>query len=221
MEPIRLHRGFTLIELLVVAAIVLVVTSLAFVSQGSFNKTLILSNTAYDIALTLRSAETYGLGSRSILGVSNTGYGLNFQSATPGSFTFFADISPPPSATPGCHQTEDPSAPSARPGNCIYEESEGENVTTYTLGNGIRVSDFCAYSFSAWSCAHSGDESLSALDIVFARPNAEAFMSVNGSYSTEFPVTQACIAISSPQGGQRFISVAASGAITANAPSCP
>ena len=216
-----LLTGFTLVELLVVVAIILIVTSLAFVSQSSFNKTLILANTAYDIALTLRSTETYGLGSRSLAGGSNTGDGLNFDATTPGSFTFFADVSPSPSTAPGCHQTSDPSAPDARPGDCVYQEDQGEKVTTYTLGNGIVVSNFCAYSLGVWSCAHSGDETLSSLDIVFVRPNADPFMSVNGLYSTAFPVTQACIALSSPQGGERFVSVAASGAITANALSCP
>lgn len=221
MEPIRFRAGFTLVELLVVVAIILIVTSLAFVSQSSFNKTLILANTAYDVALTLRSTETYGLGSRSLQGVSNTGYGLAFRASTPNSFTFFADTSPSPSIDLGCHQTLDPSAPDARPGDCAYQESQDEKVTTYILGNGIVVSDFCAYSLGVWSCAHSGGEVLDALDIVFARPNVEPFISVNGAYSVVFPVTQACLTLSSPQGGERFISVAASGAITANAPSCP
>lgn len=221
MEPLRLHHGFTLIELLVVTAIILVVTSIVFTSQGSFNKTLILANTAYDIALTLRSAETYGLGSRAAGGVANTGYGVDFQAGTPSSFTFFADIYPPPSTAPGCHQAVDSSTPDARPGNCAYEASQGEKITDYTLGNGITVDDFCAYALGGWSCARSNGNSLTSLDIVFARPNAEAFMSVNGSYSVASPVTRACLVVASPQGGARFVSVAASGAITANAPSCP
>lgn len=213
--------GFTLVELLVVVAIILVITSIALASQSSFNKTLILANTAYDVALTLHSAETYGLGSRAVAGVANTGYGIDFQSGTPGLFTFFADTYPLPSTAPGCHQTADPTAPDARPGDCAYEANRGEKVTDYTLGNGMTVSDFCAYALGGWSCAHANGGTLQTLDIVFARPNTEAFMSVNGSYSVAFPVTRACLSVSSPQGGARFVSVAASGEITANAPSCP
>ena len=51
---------------MVVLAIVTSITAIVFTSQNSFNKTLILANTAYDIALTFRSAATYGLGGRTI-----------------------------------------------------------------------------------------------------------------------------------------------------------
>ena len=81
---------------MVVLTIIVVITTVVVASQSSFNKTLILVNTAYDIALTLRSAETYGLGSRAFGGVVNAGYGLNFQSGTPQSFTLFADTYPAP-----------------------------------------------------------------------------------------------------------------------------
>ena len=55
MSPSNLSKGFTLIELLIVLAIIATVTTIALSSQSNFNKTLILANTAYDIALTLRS----------------------------------------------------------------------------------------------------------------------------------------------------------------------
>ena len=218
----NLVRGFTLIELMVVLAIIIVITAVAFASQSNFNKTLILANAAYDVALTLRNAETYGLGSR-VAGTAttNTGYGVDFSKGTPSSFTLFADSYPAPSTNSVCHPIADPTAPNAQPGDCAYEASQGERVTGYMLGNGITVSDFCAYAASAWSCAHANGGSLSSLDIVFSRPNAEPFMSVNGSYSSRFPVTAACIALISPQGGARFVSVASSGEITANAASCP
>ena len=109
--------------------------------------------------------------------------------------------------------------PDALPGDCAYEPAQGEKVSDYTLGNGITIKDFCALSGASWSCALSG--TIASLDIVFARPNPQPFMSTNGSYSAAFPVTAACIAITSPQGGARFISVGASGQITANAASCP
>ncbi|MDE2021325.1 MAG: type II secretion system protein [Patescibacteria group bacterium] len=212
------HRGFSLVELLVVLAIMVIITTIALTSQSAFNKTLILANTAYDVALTLRSAETYGLGNRVAGSVANAGYGIDFQKATPGSFILFADTSPQSSNSTACHPNPDPSAPNARPGNCVYDAGSGEKVTSYALGNGITISDFCAYQLSVWSCASGG---LSSLDIIFSRPNPDPFISVNGSYSTVSPATRACLTLSSPQGGLRFISVGASGEITANAASCP
>ena len=207
MEHPYAHRGFTLIELLVVLAIITTLVAIVFTSQSSFNKTLILANTAYDIALTIRSVQTYGIGSRAINGVVGVGYGLHFQSGMLGAFTVFADTSPAASCeTPDC-----------KPGDKVYENGSDAFVQTYTLGNGMTISNFCAFSGS-WSCASGG---LSSLDIVFARPNPDSFMSTNGSHSTSFPITASCITVSSPQGGVKYISVASSGQITPNASSCP
>lgn len=221
MESLHLRRGFTLIELMVVLAIIVVITTVVLTNQNSFNKSLILANTSYDIALTLRSAQTYGLSSRAAGVSANAGYGLHFQTATPGSFTLFADTYPTASTLSICHPTNNASAPDARPGDCVYESAQSEKIVEYILGNGITVSDFCAYAVGSWSCAHSNGSSLSSLDIVFARPNPDPFMSANGSYSSAFPVTAVCLAITSPQGGAHFISVAASGQIIASAASCP
>lgn len=223
-SPAAVNAGFTLTELLVVLAIITIITSAVLTSQSSFNKTLILANTAYDIALTIRSAETIGLGSR-VTGVSaNAGYGLSFQKARPGSFTLFSDTYPAPSTTSVCHPIADVAAPNAKPGNCSYESAQNEKVVEYLLGNGITVSDFCAYALGSWTCTYAHDGysgGLSVLDIVFARPNPEPFISVNGSYSAAFPITAACLTITSPQGGGHFISVGSSGQIIANAASCP
>lgn len=209
MESISLNRGFTLVELMVVLTIVTIITMVVLTSQSSFNKTLILANTSYDIALTLRSAQTYGISGRAIGGTVNAGYGLHFQNGATGTFVFFADIFPAASCD----------APDCKPGNKVYENVSDAIVQSYALGNGMTISDFCAKSGGSWSCASSGG--ITSLDIVFARPNPDSFMSVNGLYSVAFPVTAACLTISSPQGGSQYISVMASGQINADAPSCP
>jgi len=215
----NLVSGFTLVELLVVLAIIVTITSVVLTSQSSFNKTLILANTAYDVALSLRSAATYGLGGRAI-SMSPTGYGMHFELSTPGSFTLFADTYPPPSAL-SCHPAGDQTTLDAQPGNCSYEWDQDQMVMTYALGNNITIGDFCASSSGAWSCAYAEGGGLTALDIVFARPDADPFMSVNGGYSTVSPVTSACLKISSPLGGERYVAVSSTGRITANATSCP
>ena len=225
MESNRSHtgnNGFTLVELMVVLTIITVITTVVLASQSSFNKTLILANTAYDIALALRSAESYGLGSRAAGATVNAGYGLHFQSGIPNTFIFFADTYPAPSTSSVCHPIADASAPNAQSGNCSYESEQGEKVTSYALGNGITISDFCAYALGSSSCAYAHGGGLSSLDIVFARPNPEPFISANGSYSPPpFRITSACLTISSPQGGTQYVSVASSGQITADASTCP
>jgi hypothetical protein len=190
---------------MVVLAIIGIITAVTLNSQSSFNKTLILANTAYDIALTLRSAETFGISSRAAGAVANAGYGLHFQRGTAG-FILFADTSPAASCgTPDC-----------KPGDHIYNAGSDVLIQTYALGNAITISDFCAFSAGSWSCEVANGGTLNSLDISFARPNPDAFIRANGS-----PYTAACLKAASPQGGAQNVSLASSGAITANAASCP
>ncbi|MHB1163405.1 MAG: pilus assembly FimT family protein [Minisyncoccota bacterium] len=220
MEPLHFRRGFTLIELMVVLAIIIVITGLVFSSQSSFNKSLVLANTAYDVALTLHSAQTYGLGSRSSAGMSNIGYGVDFQKTKPSNFTLFADTSPAPNPS-NCHglPSGGASAPDAKYGDCAYQTSE--KVVDYTMNNGISISDFCAYTSGlSVVCAVANGGTLSSLDIVFSRPNPnQPFISTNGLYSAAW--TKACITIASSQGTSRSVTVTSSGEITTDANSCP
>ena len=213
-------RGFTLIELLVVLAIIVILTAIVLTSQSTFNKTIVLANTAYDVALTLRATETYGIGNRAVGSTANTGYGLDFQKATPNSFILFADLYPPVGSTGLCHTPlGSPTGPGAVPGNCAYDANQNEKVTDYTLGNGITISNFCASSGSTWLCANNGP--LTSLDIVFARPNPDPFIKVSTLGTSPVSATSACLTLSSASGGSRFISVTAAGEITTATSSCP
>ncbi len=201
---------------MVVFTIITIISGIVLTSQSTFNNTLSLSNAAYDIALTLRSAQTYGISSRATLDAAvNAGYGLHFENALPGSLTLFADTYPAPSIASVCHPTNDASSPNAKPGNCAYDPDQGEHVMSYALGNGMLINDFCAFT-DGWSCVSSSG--LSSLDIVFLRPNPNPFIGVNGLYSAASAV---CLSITSPQGAEKYVSVSASGQINANAPSCP
>jgi hypothetical protein len=193
----------------------------------SYSRALILSNTAYDVALTIRFAETYGLGSRAHSTGGNTGYGLHFQSGVADRFTLFADTYPAVGtadhspADDVCHEapTYDPEGPSALAGNCVYEEAEGERVQDYILGNGITIYEFCALAGS-WSCSETHGGGLASLDLVFARPNPTPFMSKDGAFYAGAPVEAACITLTSPQGEFKHISIGSSGQISANAAPC-
>lgn len=234
MEPHCAHRrGFSLIELLVVLTIITVVTLVVFTSQGSFNKTVILSNTAYDVALTIRFTETYGLGSRAHNAAVNTGYGLHFERSVTDHFTMFADTFPSVGSRHEhtddvCHWKPDydETGPSALAGDCVYtpdaDPTLDERVQDYMLGNGVTIKDFCAEAAGVWACANSdnGGPRISSLDIVFARPNPTPFMSKNGAYLRVPSVTGACITLTSLQGEFKYITVGASGQISANAAPC-
>jgi len=217
--------------MLVVAAIIIVITGVIFSGRSQFNNSILLSSTAYDIALTMRDAETYGLGTRAASGAASAGYGLDFTRAAPGTYTLFADTNPAPGGTNACHAlpTNGASAPNAYPGDCVYTAAD-TTVSNYTLGNGVTVSNFCAHTSVRWLCSTTcgatspcvAGSAQSQLDIVFLRPNATPFIALSGTYQASQSINQACLAISAPGNATaRYIYLSASGQIIANATSCP
>lgn len=203
----RLSRGVTLIEMLIVLGIIGVLSIIIVTSQGTFNKTILLNFTAYDVALTIRSAETYGLGSR-IQGLADkqTGYGVHFATAAAQNttVTLFADSDV--AAPTGCHPSSDINAPDATKGNCVYQASE--KVQSFTLGNGVRVSALATYSGTSGT-----PNARSSLDISFVRPNTRAYITAGGIYEPTSNYTKARITLASPQGGFSYICVSHTGQI--------
>ncbi len=202
-------------------------------SQGAFNKTFVLANTAYDVALTIRSAENFGLGSRAggTGGVpSNTGYGIHFDNTNPNSFILFADTytDTSPGKMGSCHTSTaiGPSGgPGITPGDCVYTVGQDQVINTYMLGNGISVSNFCVFTppLGTSECSNTGTHSLDTLDAVFARPNSDATVRANGgdsTFSSWYPISKTCIALTSPQGGLRSIWILPSGEITVDTTLC-
>lgn len=219
-----LSSGFTIVELLVVLAIIITITGVTLTSQSSFNKTFTIANTAYDVALTLRSAQTLGISSRSVGGsISNIGYGIHLQRGIVNIFTLFADTDPPPAAN-NCHRLPSggSTAPNAQSGDCIYDSNNDTKIKDYNIGNGVFISDFCALMPGGWTCANTLDMSLQMLDIVFSRPNLDPFIHANGNPDINENGAKACIVLSSAQGGaSHYVTIFKSGLITANATSCP
>jgi len=80
--------GFTLVELLVSVAIFAVMTALLVAKYGNFNQSVLLTDLAYDVALTIRTAQTYGLSVKGATAANPSGctdfqcsYGVYFDSS--------------------------------------------------------------------------------------------------------------------------------------------
>lgn len=50
-------KGFSLLELLVVISIFTIITTIALFNQGQLNSNVLLTNLAYDVALTVREVQ--------------------------------------------------------------------------------------------------------------------------------------------------------------------
>src|SRR3989344_4732921 len=78
----KMKRGFTLVELIVVVAITTLISSIVVVGSSKFDGTILLTNLAYDVALSVREAQFAGLNVKVFQsgGTStfNAGYGITF-----------------------------------------------------------------------------------------------------------------------------------------------
>ena len=223
LSSLSRQGGFTLIEMLVVLAIIIIVTAIALAGQSGFNRTEALNNVAYDIGLSLRQAESYGVanvinGVGSDVG-NNIPYGLYFKANKPSSYVFFADVYP--SATDNCPRGL---KPDCQPGDHEYEAPNvnGNNdldVQDYALNNGFTINAFCVTDGSNKSCTTGvGGAPLVELAITFSRPNAQVTIAGNdagGGNNWKTNYTFACIQLYSSNQETRYVSVSSNGQILA------
>lgn len=204
----RSSRGFTLIELLVVCAIVVIISSLILVDNNKFGGEVTLENLAYDIALTIRQAQVYGIAVANVGNNSNfsSGYGVvfsaNYASLNPPQYYLFADLQ----------------------NNGIYNPSytPSEEVQEEDLQQGYQVSQLCVISESNTTLCTPSE-----VDILFKRPEPVAYISAgfNGATPASCSIgfaqnnftncyTEAEITIESPKGGTRTVDVYQNGQIS-------
>jgi len=136
-----------LVELIVSISIFAMMTALVVAKYGNFNQSVLLTNLAYDMALTIRTAQTYGVSVRQEGGDFKYPYGVSFI-AGDSTFVFFAD-------TDGTK-------------NGIYDDGTDAKLNSYTLKRGAKIKDVCIGSSSA-SCS-----SESVLSITYTRPDPDA-----------------------------------------------
>ncbi|MFA6433050.1 MAG: hypothetical protein WCV82_04565, partial [Candidatus Paceibacterota bacterium] len=161
-------------------------TTLVVTKYGNFNQSTLLTNTAYDIALTIRTAQTYGLSVKNVGAIGaaanfTSSFGVDFNIAAQGTggantctggnsdsghLVLFADTYP---------------ALSSPPGNGVYDLPNNCDtpVTEYALTRGATITAICAGG--GLVCTDSG---LTQLDVTFRRPNPNALICVNGNCAT-------------------------------------
>lgn len=187
---LRTNRGFSLIELLVVIGILVVVTSLTLTNNSRFGGSVLLQNLAYDIALSVRQAQVYGISVYSF-GASNysVGYGMHFDISSPTTYVLFADVDK----------------------NGIYDQ--GELVEATNIGRGYKIKSLCATRGINEQC-------LNTMDILFKRPEPDAHITARNSNGQScIENNNQCqesgrITIESPRGDELNVVVEATGQIS-------
>jgi len=193
----RLTRGFTLIELLVVTAIIVIITGVILADNNRFGGVVQLQNLAYDVALSIREAQVYGISVAGLGASGNpfgSGYGMHFDVSTPQQYELFTDTA----------------------GSGIYAPSESIPPSPYAIESGYKIEALCV-------TPSGGAENCSAgkLDVVFKRPEPDAWISasVNGSETSCINNNAACescarIVLMSPRGDLISVVVGSNGQIS-------
>ena len=164
-------RAFTLVELIVTVSIFAFTTALVISKYGNFNQNVLLTNLAYDIALTIRTAQTFGVSVKTADDVSNPCnqsntpfqcvYGVHFNPASNSTFVLYA-------------------VPIQTGGSYHYPGS-ANNINEYTIKNGGVINNIytCTTSNNLVSPGNDPTDctamnSLVNVDIYFKRPDSSS-----------------------------------------------
>ena len=162
----RATSGFSLIEMIVALSIFIILTSVMLFKYNTMNTRLTLDTLAHQMAQWTRETQISAMSVKSHVGSYNTGYGLHFDTATPKQFIFFADLNGDKIYTQG--------------GTCGDVASECVEVIKLLKGNSVAM--LCGENKgNPQGACPTGLESLIDTDIVFTRPDPDAY--INGEYS--------------------------------------
>lgn len=183
-------RGFSLIEMIVVTGIIIIVSAVILANSGRLGGVFILDNFAYDMALSVREAQAYGISVQNYNGNFNVAYGMHLDESSPTTYLLFADATTP---------------------NGMYDT--GELIQSYTITRGFKITSICttADNTSAEDCTTT------SLDVLFKRPEPDALLSKNGASC--ILVSSACqmtarIVLTAPRGDQKSVVIPVNGQIS-------
>lgn len=152
--------GFTLIELLVVLGIFAVIMSVALFNQSSLTSSVLITNLAYETALAVREAQTYGISVKATASTSDylfdRGYGVYFNKNNSNQIVVFADSNGDNKYNVGATPTELQS---------LYEIKNQR---------GNKISAICVGKVGQVYTPPCKTSNVEGLNIMFKRPNPES-----------------------------------------------
>ncbi len=163
--------GVTLIELMVVIAIVMILTAVVLFRQRTFESTILLRNTAYEFALSVREAQSYGVSVRQDSADAVSGrYGIHISLSSPESTILYAD------------NDEDNR----------YDVGEDRQINIFQKPFSVR--NICVTTLGVEECSDSVP-SMIGLEILFIRPDPDARLYVVRTGNITQSVSKAKVSI--------------------------
>lgn len=195
-------------EMMIVVALFTIITISALMVHSRFGENILMTNLAYDVALSLREAQSYGLSVRQSPlsgGTFDIGYGVHFKSEA--FFVFFADRN-------GNKKYDGTSID----GKCVVSD-DSECLKVYRLEKGNSIAFFCGVlaPLGALECRNflNNEQTISFVDITFKRPEPDSFIRSDLNPSNEMRYRGAQIVVVSPRrSASRTIEVYQTGQIS-------
>jgi prepilin-type N-terminal cleavage/methylation domain-containing protein len=188
------NKGFTLIELMITIGIFVFMTAVLLSKYNSFYSGTIFKNLAYDIALTIRQAQTYGISVKVADSSSssnfNEAYGVHVELLVDPDFKKFRLSTFVPSGS-------------------VFTEKDIEQV--YNLKNGARL----FYPLVSKTGGPVSTTQVRFVNIIFRRPNPEAIICAKVAaidlYDCSYNWTR--LILRAPDGTSRTVEVNSAGQI--------
>ena len=192
--------GFSLVELMVVIGLVTAISAVILFNQSAFQNSILLGILVYDVAISVREAQTYGISTRGTsASLFTSAYGIHFSSNTnttqvPSiiSYLLFADIA----ADDG-----------------LYVSGADQPVRTLSIQSGYKIEKLCmTISPNPEECSVPGGQVWIA-DVSFKRPYPDARIKVDPG--TGFVVaTGLKVVLKSPKGDTRYVEILQTGQLS-------
>ena len=210
-KKINTKAGFTLIELLITLVIFVTLTGVVLLNKNNFDNAELLHNFAYDVALTIRQAQSYAVNvQENSVGGFSSKYGVFFNTSDTGSntnFIFFNDFNIL-GTSDGNHQYDIGNSE----GSVTQCPTTSECIQKYAIKNGLYISHMCV-GIDESSCNQSNG-TVDNMVVLFSRPSFTANIYVPHSITQPTPTpTYAKITLSSPSGASESVVITGIGQV--------
>lgn len=215
-----------MIEMIVVLAIFGLLSSVTLYNYGDFDRNITVTNLAYELALTIREAQSYSLSVKSEKGNFRINYGVSFfldgSTNANQSFVFFADKSGA-DRNGICHNDSGDLSISANETTCSYSNCtpSHECISSKLLSRNTIIKRVCALStISTETSAMDYTTGLckgtdtTELAITFERPDVDAIIYAKDGSTLSNNYTEAAILLEATNGSQRAVVVRNNGQIS-------
>lgn len=210
----QLQKGFTILEMLMVLAIFTVITAVVIFNYSEFNSKTILSNMAYEVALSVRQAQVYSLGVRGQANLDNfnTRYGIHINTGiNDKSLIFFVDKDDAGEPDNACD--------AGNSASCITCSGNTECLEKINLTRDVTVARICTSTdvtvppvdATSGFCVDGEDSTHEELTLLFKRPNPDAIVTVGTESLTDVSTG---IVLKTSYGNQRAVIISPTGQIT-------